>query len=115
MPQPQPDFRVHLECLTSGPTGGKFWIAEVYGSKAIVRWGPIGKTGQSKEYLFGNQTAALSFVLDKEDEKRGKGYYEVSRQRAPLTAAKPKPAAPPEPPLAQSINIVTDEALAWDF
>lgn len=84
------------------------------GSKAIVRWGPIGKNGQSKEYLFGNQTAALSFVLDKEDEKRGKGYYEVSRQRAPLAAANPKPAAP-EPLPVQSIAINSSEAISWDF
>jgi len=111
---PQPDYRVHLECLTSGPTGGKFWIAEVFGIKAIVRWGPINKTGQSKEYEFGSQCAATAFVLDKEDEKRGKGYYEVSLQRAPLAAAKPQP-APPEPPPAQGIDIVSSEALSWDF
>jgi predicted DNA-binding WGR domain protein len=119
MPQPQPDYRVHLVCRTSGPTGGKFWIAEVHGRKAIVRWGPVSKTGQSKEYEFGSQTAATTFVLDKKDEKRGKGYYEVSQQTPTGNSnkaqpAKPKP-NPPKPPPAQSINIVSDEALSWDF
>jgi len=114
MPQPQPDYRIHLECQTNGPTGGKFWIAEVFGSKATVRWGPVGRTGQSKDYLFGSSSAALSFVLDKEDEKRGKRYYEVSRQRAPIAAAKPKPAAP-EPQPVQSIDTTSSEALSWDF
>jgi hypothetical protein len=56
----------------------------------------------------------LTFVLDKEDEKRGKRYYEVSRQRAPLAAAKPKPAES-EPPPVQSIDITSNKALAWDF
>lgn len=114
MAQTKADLKVHLECDTSGPTGGKFWIAEVFGSKVIVRWGPRGKTGQSKEYLLGNPTTALDYVLDKEREKRGKGYYEVSRQRAPLSPAKPEP-PPPEPPPAQNISIVSNETLSWDF
>lgn len=112
MPQPQPDYQVHLECLTSGPTGGKFWIATVDGRKALVRWGPCSKTGQAKEYEFGSTFAALRFVQDKEEEKRAKGYYQVSQQRVSDDPQKTRPKGP-EP--VQSITVVSNEALSWDF
>lgn len=110
----QADLKIHLECNTLGPTGGKFWIAEVYGSKVVVRWGPRGKSGQSKEYLHGSQNSAIGFVLDKEQEKLGKGYYEVSHENAPCSPAKSEP-SPPDSPPAESINIVSNESLLWDF
>jgi predicted DNA-binding WGR domain protein len=109
----QPDYHIHLECRTSGPTGGKFWIAAVYGRKAIVRWGPRSKAGQAKEYEFGNPVAAMRFIEGKEYEKRAKGYYQVSQSRpadmAMKGAAKQHNVEPPP------IAIPSSRALSWDF
>lgn len=109
----QPDYQVHLECRTSGPTGGKFWSAAVTGRKVVVQWGPRGRTGQTKEYEFGNPVAAMKFIEGKETEKLAKGYYQVARTRPPDMAMKGAAKQRSSEPL--SVAVSTSRALSWDF
>jgi len=109
----QPDYFVHFECRTTGPTGGKFWTAVAYGRKVVVQWGPRGRTGQTKEYEFANPLAAMKFIQGKETEKLAKGYYQVSRTHPadmPLKGTAKQGAFEPPP-----VTISTSSALSWDF
>jgi len=112
-----PDYYVHLEKRTNGPTGGKFWIVEVYGSKVVLKWGPINKAGASKEKQFGTPAAAMKYAARRENEQLSEGYCEAGRNRPQNSAvnvaakmASPKPPAP-----KPTVNIITRRSLVWDF
>ncbi|ABL01321.1 WGR domain-containing protein [Pelobacter propionicus] len=110
-----PDYFVLLEKQTSGPTGGKFWIVEVYGSKVILSWGPIGKMGQKREKNFSNPTAATIYATARENEKLSNGYSVQSRNRPQPSTTKvaAKPSTKPKP-VPVKIK-VSKTALTWDF
>ncbi|MRR07797.1 MAG: WGR domain-containing protein [Deltaproteobacteria bacterium] len=112
-----PDYYVELEKRTNGPTGGKFWIVEVYGAKVVLKWGPVNKSGTFKEKQFGTPAAAMKYAARRENEQLSEGYRNVGRNRpqksAINVAAKmaPLPQQAPEP----TVGITTSHALVWDF
>ncbi len=109
-----PDYFVLLEKATNGPTGGKFWIVEVYGQKVILTWGPIGKKGTSKEKTFGNPTSATRYAVSRESEKLSDGYHEASRNRSQNSAIKVATKVGPSSTQPQII-VKAPDAIAWDF
>ena len=48
-----------------------------YPKIVVVRWGPVGKRGQTKDHAFDTEEEAGQFVINQKNRKVTKGYVEV--------------------------------------
>lgn len=79
-------MKIYLEFVEG--TASKFWSVAVDGDSHTVRYGRIGKAGQSKESSFASEEDALADAEKQAAKKRKKGYSDAEASVAPATPSK---------------------------